>query len=102
MFVLTRQGKLLSNGDFFYSTRGIYERFQDAVTAAQGLWRLDRYAMSECAEKVMFTISEHRVQKTIPRVDDNNRMAPLRRWYWVPTQDSVFFPMDDLRDLQGA
>lgn len=99
-FVLARMGRMLSNGEFFFSTRGIYDSFQTAVFVAQDLWKLDERTMREWATDVMFTISLHRIMKANPRVTPANRQAALQKWYWVPTKEAVFFPMGDLLGMQ--
>lgn len=101
-YVLTRQARSLSDGDFMFSTRGIYESFQDAADAARELWKLDERTMREWSDRAMFMISEHRIAKYPPRVSHDNRLAALRKWYWAPTKENVFFPVDDLRDLRDA
>lgn len=96
-YVLSRAGKSLVDGEFFFSTRGIYESFTLADQAARKLWRLDEHAARECSEGMMFMIEEHRLARHVPRVDRDNRLAPLRKWYWVPTKEAHFFPMEDVK-----
>jgi hypothetical protein len=94
MFVLSRAGRKLEDGTFFFGTRGIFDSFQNAAQTAMGLWKLDERTMREYADRVFFIISEHRVQKSQAKINDNNRCAPLRRWYWVPTEDAFFYPYE--------
>lgn len=100
--MLSRTGKNLADGDFFFSTRGIYDSFQNAAAAASKLWKLDELKAREWSDAMLFMITEHRLTKWSPRVNSENRLAPLRKWYWVPTKEKHFFPMEDVKDALGS
>lgn len=82
----------MDTGDFFFGTRGIFDTFQHATQAAMDLWKLDERTLREYTDRCFFTITEHRMMKSAPKISENNRCMPIRRWYWVPTVDAFFYP----------
>ena len=93
-FVLLKAGSKIESGDFFYSSKGVFERFEHAVRTAMNLWKMDERTMREYAQNCFFLIAEHRLLKGVPKLSDDNRCQPVRCWYWNPMEDDFFYPYE--------
>lgn len=84
----------MESGQFFFGTRGIFDNFQAASKAAMDLWKFDERTLREWTDRCYFVITEHRMLRSAPNITEDNRCRPLRRWYWVPTEDQFFYPYE--------